>query len=357
MAERNTLDSLQVLRAIAALLVVSLHTDTMVQYKHVAGPLSTWIAPWGAAGVDIFFVISGVVMVVTTARAPPGLASARTFLTSRLRRIVPLYWALTTLWLALLLFAPALLDKQRLALEPGIALASYLFIPTFNPAWQNDVPLLYVGWTLDYEMFFYVLFAAALFFTRRHIVPVLASIFVLLVVTGMASSPASSAARAYTSPQLLEFVMGCSIGALYVRGAALSLRSCFAIGAAALLLAIALYPLLQPDGWSHGFDRLAAYGIPAFLLVACCLFLERGGHWPRLGILRKIGDSSYSLYLTHMFVLPVLGRVLGKLPLPQSDLWFFAALAACVTVAHFVHRLGEKPADAWLRGRAAAQYS
>ena len=358
MADRKTLESLQALRAVAALLVVSLHASGMLQDRHFTGRFYPSIAHWGAAGVDIFFTISGLVMVVTTARWQPGLPAAWEFMTHRLRRIVPLYWALTTVWAALLMLAPDLFTKQLLDLNAMLALKSYLFIPTFNPAFQEEVPLLYVGWTLDYEMFFYVLFSALLVFTRRWIVPVLASIFVLLVLVGILASPESSTVRTYTSPLLLEFLLGCTIGTLYVRGATLSLPCSLAVGAAGLLLATGLDGLLLPHGWldADALHRVGAYGIPAALLVASCLFIERNGRWPRLPLLSKMGDSSYSLYLTHVFVIPAAGRVLGKLPGLPGDLCFVAVLAICASVGHVVHWLAEKPADAWLRGRAAALY-
>jgi exopolysaccharide production protein ExoZ len=123
-----------------------------------------------------------------------------------------------------------------------------------------------------------------------------------------------------------------------------------------LLLAAGLDGLLLPHGllYADAFHRAGAYGLPAALLVASCLFLERNGHWPRLPLLGKIGDSSYSLYLTHIFVIPAAGRALGKLPPLPGDLCFVGVLAACASVAHVVHWLAEKPADAWLRSRAAA---
>src|SRR5438045_3646349 len=98
MDDRKVLHSLQVLRAIAALLVVSVHTSDMLQDRlQIAGPLSALIRHWGDFGVDIFFVLSGVVMVITTVQAQPGITAARAFMAGRLRRIVPIYWALTSM--------------------------------------------------------------------------------------------------------------------------------------------------------------------------------------------------------------------------------------------------------------------
>ena len=125
--------------------------------------------PW-LAGVDIFFVISGFIMVYASSRWFGSAQSPRVFLAHRIARIVPLYWATTMLYLAVVLFAPALLNSEYLA--PGFVISSFLFIPAARPDGLVQ-PLYSLGWTLNYEMFFYALFAIAIAFPRRRGVPAL----------------------------------------------------------------------------------------------------------------------------------------------------------------------------------------
>src|SRR6185437_14170487 len=134
------LDNIQALRAIAALLVV---------FVHLAVPVAALgVAPFGAGGVDLFFVISGFIMVYTTVGRP---ISGAEFLGRRIVRIVPLYWLLTLAVFGIALIAPTLL--QFTTASWGQLLKSLFFIP-FAKANGDVQPVLFLGWTLNYEMFF-----------------------------------------------------------------------------------------------------------------------------------------------------------------------------------------------------------
>ena len=119
--------------------------------------------PW-LAGVDIFFVISGFIMVYASSRWFGSARAPRVFLAHRIARIVPLYWATMMVYLAVLLLTPWLLNSEYLA--PHFVIASFLFIPAARPDGLVQ-PLYSLGWTLNYEMFFYALFAIAIAFPRR----------------------------------------------------------------------------------------------------------------------------------------------------------------------------------------------
>ena len=155
--------SVQALRGFAALLVVVYHATKMVHDR--INPLFSPFAA-GGAGVDIFFAISGFVIVITASPDAENPESWSGFLWRRLVRIVPLYWLLTTVKLITLLISPDL--AQHSGVSIGHVIASYLFIPAWNVE-HKALPLLTVGWTLSYEMFFYLLFTFALWLQLRPV--------------------------------------------------------------------------------------------------------------------------------------------------------------------------------------------
>src|SRR5262249_55839896 len=157
--------------AVAALLVVFNHSR---QFAGFESAIDTTV---GHAGVDIFFVISGFVMAVTAGRAnyPAGV-----FLQRRIIRIVPLYWAATFFTAGLLLIAPGLFRDNVVTLKHF--LLSLFFIPHVSPDSAHDLsPLIKIGWTLNFEMFFYVVFAALAKFRLEAKIAAMTAIFLSLL--------------------------------------------------------------------------------------------------------------------------------------------------------------------------------
>jgi hypothetical protein len=150
--------AIQVLRAVAALLVVLLHAfETWGERVDPAAPGVNWDN--GAAGVDIFFIISGFVMVISSRRLVDQAGAWLIFLRHRVVRIVPLYWLLTTAKIVAVLVLGGVV--LRTSLDFKSVAGSYLFLPVTDSA-GHFRPVLPVGWTLTYEFLFYLLFAAAL---------------------------------------------------------------------------------------------------------------------------------------------------------------------------------------------------
>lgn len=284
--------SIQALRALAALGVVAYHTNGLVMGAGWLPHFFHAASLYGEIGVDIFFVISGFVIATVTHELPTGFASARSFIAARLARVVPLYWVLTALFIALVVFAPQALVNVPLSV--GHTIASLLFIPAFNHAGKIE-PDLYVGWTLQYEMWFYLIFAVALCFLRRRIL----GVGLFLVATCLLNRlPVPGAAFAtYTNPLVLEFVFGCGLGWWYAMGR----RIHPVAGIAALAIALGSHELLRPVLTEA--NRFWVFGLPALALVALCLSIERRVRWGALS--QTIGDASYSLYLTHVFAVPI----------------------------------------------------
>lgn len=275
-------------------------------------------------GVDIFFVISGFIMYRTSRELFAAPGGVRTFALKRLLRIVPLYWLFTTLMVATLFVLGG--HVRSTEFDTWNVISSYLFIPSERPG-GRIAPVLSLGWTLNYEMFFYAIFAAALVFPRRLGVSLLVATIVGLVVYGAVFQPSLVAVRFWTSSIILEFAGGVVLAAMIDRRAPLGV-SLALIGAGALLLASGVF------GLASGLPRCVGGGIPAALLVAGVALLPRAQDdrvpsWATL-----LGDSSYALYLGHRFVLRAATIVFTGLPLSSAaGLLVYSVTVTVVAVA------------------------
>lgn len=302
----------------------------MVAFYHAVGmsPGHTGLA-FGAAGVDIFFVISGFIMWTTTS----GGQSAVVFAQHRIERVVPLYWIVTLAVIAPRLFqaAPSL---------PEVA-HSLFFIPYVSPKTNAINPIVAVGWTLNFEMFFYLIFAFGLClprYLRLYFVP---ATLIVLVISGVAISPSNPIGKVYTSPLLLEFLLGCFIAIAIERTwllktpvAALALIS----GATMLLFTeyIAATDL--------GFDRFFFWGIPSAIAVYALVSVEHLFK-SEFRFLSAIGNASYSIYLTHSTALVAMKFVFNAAPINPavSVAYILTGVAASVLFGLAIFRIIERP--------------
>lgn len=345
-SSKLSLYSVQHLRGLAAMLVVSFHVHMLADRIGINSTLLRTLVKYGEFGVDIFFVLSGFLMIYTTRNKKPGFNTALEFMRARVIRIVPLYWLLTIMYASTLFALPKLFDDHPFDFHH--LWTSLLFIPSHNSIGE-PVPVIYTGWTLNYEMFFYVMFAAVLCLTREHIFPIIAAIFISLSLFSL-TSHSSLPLEVYTNPMLLEFVAGAAIALIYTSGKAAS----WTLALLCLLAGLLLIPMLA----SHSPHRFIHYGIPAALVVFGALALEKEGKWPRLHILHAIGDSSYSLYLTHAFTLPIIFRLISKFNVPAAlhpMIAAFTILAMCVMVGHVTYIIVEKRTARWAKTKKSAE--
>jgi exopolysaccharide production protein ExoZ len=262
------LRSVQVLRAIAACAVVFLHA-----FSDVRGPIGN--AGFGAAGVDLFFVISGFIM----ANVSQGRTAGQ-FLRDRLWRIYPLWWVAVLPWL---LFLPR---------GPAFVASSLTLWPIYGGSYC--VPVLMVGWTLSFELLFYG--GMTLGLATRSAVPLA---LYALCLAGALTTP-SALLHFIGSPMALEFLFGVMVARL-PRRAALGLL--IPIGIAILattapatgLIAVALDP---PSAVWRG----ASWGVPAAMILWGALSLEPLFEHRLFDLPVKIGDASYSIYLFHPLI-------------------------------------------------------
>ena len=332
--------SIQYLRALAAISVVVFHAGSQPLASGATVAPATAI---GAAGVDVFFVISGLIMWMVT--EAEGVRPS-VFLAHRLLRIVPLYWAVT-LGKTLLGIVLPRFGEHHLNSFGHLAL-SLLFIPHVSPENGKILPVLTPGWTLNYEMFFYVSFAAALGVPPRLRVVVLSLWLVGLVIAGWLFHPANPALSVYTDPLLLEFLFGVLLGALASSSAQIPpwVASVALIAGLAAFVLDAIYPLQ--------LARELMWGVPAALLVCGCVLLEKQVPAPRFRPLLALGDGSYSIYLIHGFFVIALASVIRKkvaLGVPEAAAIVLGAAVLASVSGVICYYIVEKPLARILRRR------
>jgi peptidoglycan/LPS O-acetylase OafA/YrhL len=323
--------SLQVLRFLAAFLVVLFHLGSGLKETF---SLSSNIFFFGADGVDVFFVLSGFIIAYTTDPARGVLH----FLKRRIARIVPLYWFLTSGVVLIALIGPNLLHSTEIT--PGNLWRSYLFIP-----YQKDSgftqPILFLGWTLCYEVYFYAIFAVSLVAGRFAPWVACAAIYYIFLV-GLLWPEGPVLWRFYTDPIILEFLFGILLHQLYLLWPAMREGS-LPLASGLFVAGVAFYVLL------FGFPDVVGKGAPAALIVAAFLCLTFSGR-RIVALLVLLGDASYSLYLSHPYILQLpirtMGEGVGFIPTAIVTCCFIAVAVLVSLVLFFAV---ERPAQGFLR--------
>lgn len=285
---------IQYARGLAALGVLIFHAAQKTDVDFAAG----------ARGVDLFFVISGFIMWVTTTSKP---VSPEAFMVARIKRIVPLYWIATS-FLAISALA-GLFPVMREELTWNHFFQSLLFIPHFSPGNGQIWPVLVPGWTLNFEMFFYLVFAICLLFPTLFRLLIITSVFVALVVFGQLSPGTSAPMITYTDPLILEFIAGVWLAVIVQRLPSPS-------GALAWVIALGgLVVLMAVPFWGGLAERLACL-FGAALCIYGVVSLDLRKAIPDFLVARIIGDASYSIYLWHGIAVSVAAAVAYKFGLP-----------------------------------------
>ena len=327
-----TFQSIQALRGVAAVMVGLFHAGLR------ADPTGVLFGV-GNAGVDIFFVISGFVMWTVTARRP---TPALLFLRHRIVRLVPMYWIMTLAMIAAYTAMPSAFP--RFHLSAGHILQSLAFVPHITDDGLNQ-PVLGQGWTLNFEVFFYLLFALTL--TRRArrfglIAALLSGLALLNLVV-----PAEDFALATTcDPLLVEFLAGICLARLVQDGRRPRLAWCWA----AVALGVLWLAVLPTPEAGADWTRLLVEGVPAVLIVGGSVGAELGGGL-RVGRLPLLlGAASYSIYLTHTFAISLTGKMAAGMRLPPA-LFMATAMVVAALLGIACYLLLERPLLAVLRDR------
>ena len=304
----NRVESIQWLRGVAAMLVVCNHAGLLalkfLQTPETAATAISWnLARIGAFGVDIFFVISGFVMAMS-ARRFDGAAGSAQFLAQRYNRIAPLFYLLSAVLFADLIRA----SVPYSGLEVFNTLA---FIPWLDGT-EYHWPIHYLGWTLAFEFIFYLVVAGLIGAGRGRDAIALAAILVALALLGHWVELPWMPWRMLTSPMMVEFAFGVLLYAAFGKGwfdrSRMLWRGLALAGVAMLAWMVLATTDLIHDVASRQFEydgaalRLLWWGLPALTIVIGFLTLTASGD----GVIRRaaiaIGDATYSIYLTHLFV-------------------------------------------------------
>jgi exopolysaccharide production protein ExoZ len=319
--------SVQYLRFVAAFGVILFHSCSPTPYPFALG----------ASGVDLFFVISGFVMWQGAATNPQTPVR---FWSRRIRRIIPLYWtAIAAVVVLVRAFGVRPLGATG---DVGPVIKSMLFIPYLNSDGSMG-PVVSPGWTLNYEMVFYLLFGASLFIWPKFRFLFLASIFLALWWCGRDFDSSNILLSTYLNPICLEFWFGVAAAELSLR---VRLRGwaglSAAIAGAVLIWAPEQLSIAEPA------SRLTIAAGGAAIIVGG-VSLELAGKMPRIGWLKYAGEASYALYLGQIFGFEAVRPLIGSLPGPAKAMAFAgSALAAGFLAHHFV----EKPLNELLNAKS-----
>lgn len=343
---KSRLATLQVGRGIAALLVVVSHAYAPAAIYAGGKTFLQPIGEIGAIGVDMFFIISGFIMVyITKNRFGPKFINE--FIWDRLARIVPLYWIVTTIVLIALLLIPKGFGKLRLN-DWNWVLYSYLFIPYRNSAGEL-FPLMPSGWTLSYELYFYVAICVSMLFIRRYIFLTTSMFFITLYIASMSCGHIP----VLGSPLFLEFLAGAALATIYSNwmfSSKLIAWLCF------ILSTIIIYFVSEFKHWFPGGDeydgyRFVFYGVPAFIFIFSLLMMEQANiKSPKIMV--KLGDASYSLYLWHWLIVIPMFKIWHHYGLQQHispNVCIVVICGASILISICSYHVLEKPITRFLK--------
>ncbi|MEP9339118.1 MULTISPECIES: acyltransferase family protein [Enterobacter cloacae complex] len=318
------LKSVQYLRAIAAIMVVMHHTvrATTVFDPYIPSYALSAIKHNFSFGVDIFFVISGFVIYLSYIKKPK---TAYNFVIDRIARIVPAYWAYSAIFAVILIFFPWSHPASSFDLVHFIK--SLAFVPSQNPSPYGGIaPTLTVGWTLNFEMFFYACFFVAILIKREEIV--LLTSFMMMISFFLPYSAGIN--TFYSSPRVFEFILGMLFASYYFKNnenVNIPLYVSVPLFIAAFLAAV-----------SSKDDDFYVWIPAALTIVAIAVSTEK--HMPKIKPLLAIGDGSYSLYLSHKIFI-CLGIIASR-TYGYDALWSVTiAVVSCIVLSCFSYSILE----------------
>lgn len=328
---RKNLLTIQFLRFVAAMLVAYLHTAQAIEGRHPGGVSEAYlhVVGIGAAGVHIFFVISGFVMVYTSFGSRSAPLSVSTFVLRRFIRIYPIYWVYCALYVLL-----ACVLTKRWELTVPELFASLLLLP------GHASHIIGPGWSLSYEVYFYLCFALALLCcaSARAVVFAMSAYLAASIAVGAWVDASHPAVHMLTNPLLAEFVLGAFIALFALRQPHVTNAQANALVLAGLagFLAGALVDYTR-------LPTAVIWGVPSAMLIGGLVLHELNGR--RFRIVERLawlGDSSYSFYLLHIALIQLLlvksASKLGRAPVLLS----LAISCLCCLASVLAYRLIER---------------
>lgn len=343
------------LRALAVILVIYNHSMIIGSDNKYAESIQRnflFLRHWTSIGLDLFFVISGLIMTIVTQsylKKPSGWFN---FFLKRMLRIIPLYW----LYSIVVYFERYFLKHP---VEPGEIAKTILFFPIFA-AKDAIYPIIGQGWSLTYEMYFYILIVVFLFFKSKNIFRVLLATLLILAIGGYFINPANVSLKFICTPILLEFALGVAVGIGYHYVTAyyqkLKLNTVKTLSVTAtiigllLMLASLFYnsehisnPFYVITDNTIAMSRSLIWGVPCSIFVFGLLFMELSFNLQIPKSLIKIGDASFSGYLVHILVIITVGKLYSKFGFNNGDAFIIIASILSILASLPLYQYIEKP--------------
>jgi exopolysaccharide production protein ExoZ len=329
----HQINSIQYLRGIAAIIIVFRHLSDRTDKYHIVAPgLNGFdIGIWG---VDLFFVISGFVMVYITKSDQLNFRQVLNFWQRRYLRISPMYYLMTGLMLIVAIFAP-----NTTELKPSFehTIKSLLYIPSHKKS-----PVLGVGWTLNYEMYFYFIFGLTLLLPKKYQTSTMVIGLFGSFLFGLIYPGENAFILQITNPLLIEFLFG------YLIGKCFCAEKEWPPFLAVILLVISCISIIYADFKNIDRElRLLIYGIPSAGLVSSLIALEAQNILKfKNKLFLLAGEVSYSLYLVHILVIAAYGKLVMKFSLYENVngyVLFFFDFVVCFLTATLISKAIEQP--------------
>jgi peptidoglycan/LPS O-acetylase OafA/YrhL len=333
--------TIQGLRFVAAFAVVCVHSTF---YTHERLSADVTVYAQGAHGVRLFFVISGFVMILSSQRLVAQTKGWQAFAIKRILRILPLYWLVIAFKLAIMLFAAGLALHTRM--DPAYIAKSFFFIPAYNLDGEIK-PFHGVGWTLNFEMFFYLLFTVAMLLRvrpERFVGPIL---IVLAAASPLRTAGWPVPFQFLCDPVVLDFLAGMMIARWCQRG--LAIHPAIAWALVAVGLAGLFVPYAMPPMPQLASSLIITVFSAATILGAAALEPRIGRAMPRWAVF--MGGASYSLYLIHPIIAPATPAIFARLELDWPWLAVLGSIALASVAGAVVYVLVETPLTRFLNGK------
>ena len=327
----STIQGIQFLRGIAAMLVV-IHHALEMSNGSIGRFSPEWFTKFGAVGVDIFFVISGFIIFQSTFWMRERRLKPWVFLFQRVIRIYPFYW--------LCLFSMCCLFFLGFMKSHDLNLSKFLIGLSLFPVSE---PLINVSWTLSYEMYFYFIFSFSLLVSEIFF----SFLFCVGIVVALHLLGHVAAIDFLANPVAFEFIVGMVAVYLYRSGYKASL---YWASLAVLIIGIGAWLIESPStAGLEGISRVLVWGIPAFFIVSYAARFQASNRYTHF--LCVLGDASYSIYLTHVFVMIGYGwliknTMIGNMQQVPIVIFIVFLSAAIGLMSHF---LIEYPLNYWIK--------
>jgi exopolysaccharide production protein ExoZ len=335
------IQNIQGLRGIAVMLVCLFHLITVEEKYGGVNTILPHFLEIGMVGVDLFFVISGFVMVLVTQNQFQSTKGVLKFLYHRSSRIYPLYWVYSFMVLIIYLNKPAWVNSAQ-GNQVDI-ISSFLLLPS------HLLPLVMVGCTLIYEMYFYIIYSIILYFSPQKKLTYWLLLWALIItIVNLTNKVSTPWTKVIFSPLTIEFILGCFIAMIYKKHPLKNLSAII------LLILISITGLVSGFYWHQSstghlypanWYRVIIMGVPSVIIVYCLVSAELKSKLTHKWI-NYIGDISYSTYLSHVLTFNVLGRVwayLAKDNLIDNYIMIPTIIVVTILVGSISYKFIEQP--------------